>query len=599
MLQNCEQKEITPGKGRVEDGYNNWARVRLHLSTSPSSSSFFFFFLLSSLSSYPHHTTQHNTLLLISLTSHSLSFLSLSYFLMLPKSVSPSSSSSPQALPLSDTKTNFKALTLSLQHLLSPHNPRAWILFSLLFLQILLLSNLRSFPSTPFHHRTLLLNSTSSSTAVNSNNNHTLHQSPSSSSLIHNPIYQNDTAQEDQCPHGKVFVYDLPPYFNQEILATCDNLNPWSSRCTALSNGGLGQSATALAGIIPDDLLPAWFWTDQFVSEIIFHNRMLNHRCRVTEPESAKAFYIPFYAGLAVGKYLWTNSSTAEDRDRHCNTMLTWLNDQPFYKKSYGWDHFITMGRITWDFRRSKDRDWGSSCIYMPGMRNITRLLIERNPWDYFDIGIPYPTGFHPASVSQVTRWQSFVRDRRRAALFCFAGAPRREFRNDFRGVLLNQCRDSGGSCRAVNCSGSRCANGTSEILETFLDSEFCLQPRGDSFTRRSIFDCMIAGSIPVFFWRRSAYLQYEWFLPDEQGSYSVFIDRNAVKNGTSVKAVLEKYSKEELRKMRERVIEYIPRLVYAKHNNGLEGMKDAFDVAIEGVFKRFKDQEDWGFNKW
>lgn len=87
--------------------------------------------------------------------------------------------------------------------------------------------------------------------------------------------------------------------------------------------------------------------------------------------------------------------------------------------------------------------------------------------------------------------------------------------------------------------------------------------------------------------------------MPGEPGSYSVYIDRNAVKNGTSVKSVLEGYSKEEVRKMREKVIEYIPRLVYARHNNGLEGMKDAFDVAMEGVLTRFKDQQQPGFQKW
>ncbi|CAL0300737.1 unnamed protein product [Lupinus luteus] len=477
----------------------------------------------------------------------------------------------PQPLSLSDTK--FCLIP-------SPYNPRLWFLFILLALQIFFLSHLPS-----FLHPSLYTYSSSS------NSSPTL-------LLHHNSSSSNTNTSTNQCPHGKVFVYDLPPYFNQHILHTCDDLNPWTSRCQALSNRALGSAAASLAGIIPDDLIPAWFWTDQFVSEVIFHNRILNHHCRVTHPQSATAFYIPFYAGLAVGKYLWTNSSTAKDRDRHCDMMLTWLTKQPFYQKSHGWDHFITMGRITWDFRRSTDNDWGSSCIYKPRMRNITRLLIERNPWDYFDVAVPYPTGFHPASASDVIRWQTFVRDRRRNALFCFAGAPRKEFKTDFRGVLLDQCRDSGNSCRAVNCSGSRCANGTSAILETFLDSDFCLQPRGDSFTRRSIFDCMIAGSIPVFFWQRSAYLQYEWFLPSEPGSYSVFIDRNAVKNGRSVKEVLERYSKEEVRKMREKVIEYIPRLVYAKNNNGLEGMKDAFDVAIEGVLKRFKDQQHPSFHK-
>lgn len=326
---------------------------------------------------------------------------------------------------------------------------------------------------------------------------------------------------------------------------------------------------------------------------------MLNHKCRVREPESATAFYIPFYAGLAVGKHLWASNSTAQERDQDCKLMLEWINGQDYFKRSNGWDHFITMGRITWDFRRSKDQDWGASCIYMEGMRNVTRLLIERNPWDYFDVGVPYPTGFHPRSESELTQWQTFVREKQRNTLFCFAGAPRGMFRNDFRGVLLSQCRDSGESCRVVDCGGSKCANGTSAIMESFLDSEFCLQPRGDSFTRKSIFDCMIAGSIPVFFWRRSAYLQYEWFLPSEPGSFSVFIDRNDVKNGTSIKAVLESYSKEEVRAMREKVIEFMPKFVYARSLEGIKGIKDAFDVALDGVFRRVKNQEEAGFTKW
>ncbi|CAJ2630137.1 xyloglucan galactosyltransferase KATAMARI1 [Trifolium pratense] len=512
---------------------------------------------------------------------------------MLPKSLPSSPKSQP--FKISDTKTKTSLIAI-LKSLFSFQNPRAWILFTVLFIQILLFFNLRSFPTSisPPHHQFLTHLAVIQTAATQ---NATLLDSDSDSTLS---LTTTTTEDEEQCAFGRVFVYDLPKFFNQEILDNCDNLNPWSSRCDAMSNDGLGQSATGLAGIIPENLLPAWYWTDQFVSEIIFHNRILNHKCRTLEAESAAAFYIPFYAGLAVGKYLWMNTSTAKDRDHHCEMMLTWLQEQPHYKNSNGWDHFITMGRITWDFRRSKDEDWGSSCIYKPGLRNITRLLIERNPWDYFDVGVPYPTGFHPGSSSDVTLWQSFVRDRRRNSLFCFAGAPRRAFKNDFRAILLNQCRDSGGSCRTVDCGGSRCANGTAAITETFLDSDFCLQPRGDSFTRRSIFDCMIAGSIPVFFWQRTAYLQYQDFLPDEPGSYSVYIDRNAVKNGTSVvKTVLESYTKEEVKKMREKVIEYIPRLVYAKHNKGIEGIKDAFDYAIDGVLTRFKEQLQPEFHKW
>lgn len=68
--------------------------------------------------------------------------------------------------------------------------------------------------------------------------------------------------------------------------------------------------------------------------------------------------------------------------------------------------------------------------------------------------------------------------------------------------------------------------------------------------------------------------------------------------NGKSIKGVLENFSKDEVRKMREKVIEYIPRIVYAKPHEGLQGMKDAFDYAVEGVLNRVKDQEKVGF-KW
>lgn len=485
---------------------------------------------------------------------------------MLPVSGNSSPEHHPKkfkASELCDRKNsvNFNSLLQQFHH----QQSRIWLLLAILCLQILLLFTIRLLPLPP-------------TPAATTNR---LHLYPSA-------------APDGACENGRIFVYDLPATFNQDILDNCDNLNPWSSSCSAMANDGFGQKAESLGGIIPENLVPSWYWTDQFVTEIIFHKRILQHKCRVSEPESATAFYVPFYAGLAVGKFLWTNSS-AEDRDRHCRMMLQWLGDQEYFKRSNGWDHFITMGRITWDFRRSGDHDWGSGCIYLPGMRNITRLLIERNPWDYFDVGVPYPTGFHPRSQADMSAWQDFVRTHRRPHLFCFAGAKRASFRNDFRGVLLDQCRSAAEKCRVVDCAGSRCSNGTSAILETFLGSEFCLQPRGDSFTRRSIFDCMVAGAIPVFFWKRTAYYQYEWFLPGEPASYSVYIDRNAVKNGTaSIKEVLGRFSAAEVREMREKVIDSIPKFVYG--NGG--GLRDAFDVAIEGVMRRFKEQEGWGY-KW
>ncbi|KAK6926333.1 Exostosin, GT47 domain [Dillenia turbinata] len=412
-------------------------------------------------------------------------------------------------------------------------------------------------------------------------------------SLFHsslNVINQYIIFGNPNCGSGMFYVYDLPPSFNKELIQSCHDINPWRSLCDAVSNGGLGPLTTGLDEVVPENLTGAWHTTEQYASEIIFHNRAMSHPCRTLHPESALAFYIPFYARFALERHLWARSSSS-DRDRLFGMMLEWIKRKGFWNKSSGLDHFMMIGRVTWDYRRARDEDWGSSFFLMPEMKNVMRLIGERNPWDASEVGVPYPTGFHPRSVSDVVRWQDHVRSHRRTTLFCFVGGTREKFKNDFRGLLISLCKNESDSCRVVDCAGHRCTNGTSTILNTFLHSDFCLQPRGDSLTRRSVFDCMVAGSIPVFFWTRTAYDQYLWHLPPDPASYSVFIDKfKVMRNGTPVKQVLESYSKADIERMREKVIEYIPKLVYAKLNEGLGTMKDAFDVTIDEVMRTIKE---------
>lgn len=102
------------------------------------------------------------------------------------------------------------------------------------------------------------------------------------------------------CPSGKVYVYHLPAAFNSELMDNCLNLNPWkpSAGCRAVANGGFGPKAAALSSVVPYNLTPAWYWTDMYTAEVIFHHRMLSHACRTLDPREATGFYIPFYAGI-------------------------------------------------------------------------------------------------------------------------------------------------------------------------------------------------------------------------------------------------------------------------------------------------------------
>ncbi|XP_052160243.1 xyloglucan galactosyltransferase XLT2-like isoform X1 [Oryza glaberrima] len=477
----------------------------------------------------------------------------------------PESPTSPPTSPLPGSPTNNATPPSPVSALL-----RATVLFAaFLALQLVLFKSLLTFPSSRFLPAPRRSNSTWANGAV-------------------------DDAEE--CKAGLIYVYDLPPEFNHDLVAHCDRLWPWYSFCPYLSNGGLGRPAAevpALSAVVPNASLPNWYNTDQFPLEVIVHRRLLSHRCRTIDASLATAFYVPFYAGLDVGSHLWGPNSTVADRDRAGARLLRWLRGQPFFAKSGGWDHFITLGRITWDFRRYGADGWGTNLVLMPGMENVTRLVIEGDRLDPLDVGVPYPTGFHPRRAADVRAWQEHVLSLDRRNLFGFAGAPRSGFPDDFRDVLLEECEDAGSDrCRAVDCRGTRCNDDGAAVMRLFMGSRFCLQPRGDSFTRRSLFDCMVAGAVPVLFWRRTAYDAYRWFLPrGEEGEWSVFIDRRALRVGNvSVRDVLEGYSERRVRRMRERVVEMIPRLVYGSSPDGLgDGMDDALDVALGGVLKRFR----------
>lgn len=121
-------------------------------------------------------------------------------------------------------------------------------------------------------------------------------------------------------------------------------------------------------------------------------------------------------------------------------------------------------------------------------------------------------------------------------------------------------------------------------VLGVMARSRFCLQAPGDSFTRRSTFDAMLAGCIPVFFSPHTMYTQYMWYLPDDRRSYSVFMDKE---NSTQIEHELSRISESEVVQMRETIVDLIPSLTYAHPNATNYDLPDAVDVALEALAKQ------------
>lgn len=415
-------------------------------------------------------------------------------------------------------------------------------------------------------------------------------------------VRQTPKAIATQCKgRVSVYVYDLPAEFNLGLIDDCSHLNVYTNMCPHVANHGLGQPLGNMVdlGSSHEDsnninIINPWFSTHQFIAEMIFHARVENHPCRTWDPSKANLFYVPFYGGLHVSSKFSEQNHTL--RDALAVKFVDYLQLQPTWRKHYGKDHFIALGRTSWDFMRTDSGpDFGANCLLnMPSVKNMSVLTVERNPWHGSNQhGIPYPSYFHPYTSDQMSTWQRMVRQSNRAHLFSFIGAPRKGLEKAaIRNEMIKQCEEST-RCKLLKCdNGNPKCYDPSEILKVMRESQFCLQAPGDSFTRRSTFDSILSGCIPVFFSKHTAYTQYGWFLPEDASEYSVYMDEQGDES-KRIEEELLKIPKEEVERMRATVIDMIPRLTYAHPNASSSdlGFEDVVDVALQALAQHVRNQ--------
>ncbi|CAA6655384.1 unnamed protein product [Spirodela intermedia] len=159
--------------------------------------------------------------------------------------------------------------------------------------------------------------------------------------------------KSDPCGGRYIYVHELPPRFNDDMLKECKRLSLWTNILTKDSS-------------------------------------------------IAAAVFVPFYAGFDISRYLWGYNMSV--RDSASLALVEWLEKRPEWKVMGGRDHFLVAGRITWDFRRltEAESDWGNKLLFLPAAKNMSMLVVESSPWNANDFGIPYPTYFHPAKDADV-----------------------------------------------------------------------------------------------------------------------------------------------------------------------------------------------------
>ncbi|XP_043698417.1 xyloglucan-specific galacturonosyltransferase 1-like [Telopea speciosissima] len=406
---------------------------------------------------------------------------------------------------------------------------------------------------------------------------------------IHRSWASGSSIMNHQACDGRgVFVYDLPSKFNKDLLGHCGDMMPWegSSFCEYMENEAMGRPIPALG--------KGWYRTHQYSLEPMLHAKVLKHPCRVYNPDEAKLFYVPYYGGLDILRWHFKKNTTDDVKDALGLELLNWLGTQKSWDRNNGKDHVFVLGKISWDFRRTVKAAWGTGFLHLEQMQNPIKLLIERQPWEINDIGIPHPTNFHPQSDDDIIAWQSKIISSSRKTLVTFAGAERPEDPYNTRSLLINHCTSrTDGACRFLDCKSGGC-NKPETLIELFMESEFCLQPPGDSPTRKSVFDSLIAGCIPVLFDPFTAFYQYPWHLPEDHGKYSVFMGKEQLKQmNLNVVENLKEVPKTLRDEMRRFIVyELLPGLVYGDSNAQLQRFQDAFSLSINHLLNRVSKLE-------
>ncbi|KAG0618419.1 hypothetical protein M758_4G062700 [Ceratodon purpureus] len=388
----------------------------------------------------------------------------------------------------------------------------------------------------------------------------------------------------DACYGRRVHMYDMPEVFNIKLLEYCDGrMVSWIRFCKHYQNYGFGEVVNVTGDMFRDD----WYRTDAYMLEVMFYERMRTYACLTDTPANADIFFVPFFAGLDALPYLYDET---KKMDKQGYEVISWLrgNAAEWWGRYGGQDHFIIAGRTAWDFQSPNLNEWGTYLFDLDEMRNVTFMVLERVPWRLTEQAIPYPVGFHPSSDASLDSWIKRVRRSNRTALFSFSGALRPQRSDSIRGILSDQCVNASTECSRLDCAQISCSHNPEPIYESLLQAVFCLQPRGDTATRRSTIDSIVSGCIPVFFHEDTAQTQYLWHFPQDYESFSVFIPEDCIKNGTCiVRDILKKIPAAEVFRLREKLISMIPSVVY-RHPLAVNfSQSDAFDMTIEGMSRK------------
>jgi len=272
----------------------------------------------------------------------------------------------------------------------------------------------------------------------------------------------------------------------------------------------------------------------------------------------------------------WTDRQCDKTRDLFgYNDMLALL---PHFNEDTAHKHFVVLSLEHYIYRHCTGWFADPEGLFAKAMRvSYTSILPEAMSEDmayrgaqmyghpeYFNAS-RYPKLYSlspPSSVHWIGNQPPWDKDAQRPTLMHFMGSIRGD--ELVREKIMQQCASYNNKriCRARDSYEMRPAT-----LAEALNSTFCLQPAGDSPSRKSIGDVIALGCIPVFFHPA----QPKWYGVNWDGwSAYVYIPRREFLDGTiDLYQHLAAIPKDEVQRMQNSVYENAHKFQYQVSDNG------------------------------
>jgi len=362
----------------------------------------------------------------------------------------------------------------------------------------------------------------------------------------------------------KFYIYDWPSYID----------DVWPPAGTQLSNKSaynhIFRPNNGAGKLLDPELGLFQTWQFSLYKNIISRMKVSKHRTLI--PEEATAFIVPF--DLGVHSYIDHLTGVPRLASPHGwmaqQLLRAHSKDKALYWKYQGHNHFVFLSVTAYQMVGI-----GVKTFFMQICQNCTTITIETSPTKTAIKGrtrkhwyaVPYPSSFHWYEGIKTLPWELTSRSPKRDILALFIGSLRtsQPNSNSLRRLLFTQCQHEP-NCQwhqtAHSCTGVLNATSTMLLLRKAV---FCPAPTGDSITRKSLFDSLVAGCIPVLF-SRASLSQYAWHLSESDvDAVSVYIPLKSINSGgANFITILKALSPEEVAQKQAAIRKIAPTLQYS-----------------------------------